>query len=492
MRRGACIFLASLILLAGAGWGYPAASLSAAGIVPAGSPFGERVEGSGLSGGAPRYSVWRDAAFSARRTAVEHPPRQSSVPAAGLDVSGWRMLWVLLAVFAGGVALNLTPCVYPLIPVTISYFGGRSDHAAGGLGLAAHGLLYLAGMALMNSMLGVFAALSGHLLGMVLQNPFTLIFVSAVLLGFALSMFGFWEFRLPGFVTGIAAKNYAGYFGSLFMGLTVGLIAAPCVGPFVVGLLVWVAATGNPWFGFVVFFSLSLGMGLPLFVLAVLSGQMKKLPRSGEWMIWVRKLMGWILVGMAAYFLRPLLSDFAGLAVLAATAVAAGIHLGWIDSSEGGFPAFGRVKKAVGIFGIGVAFAVVWSGAVLPEGIRWLPYSNLALAEAKASGKPVIIDFYADWCSPCKMMDRVTFRDGSVVKAAEDGFVTLQVDLTRRGDSRVDELLRRFDVRGVPTVIFLEPGGEERKDLRVQEFVPPERFLPRMEAVKKAPPVAAK
>ena len=106
----------------------------------------------------------------------------------------------------------------------------------------------------------------------------------------------------------MASKSYAGYFGSLFMGLTLGVVAAPCIGPFVLGLLTWVASMGSPWLGFIVFFTLSLGLGLPLFFLAMFSGKIEKLPRSGEWMLWIRKLMGWILVGMAAYFIRPLLS----------------------------------------------------------------------------------------------------------------------------------------------------------------------------------------
>ena len=218
---------------------------------------------------------------------------------------GWAMVWTLLGIFAGGIALNLTPCVYPMIPITVSYFGGRSGQGQGKL--LIHGLLYLGGLSATNSILGVVAALTGGLMGAMLQNPIVLLVVAGILVFFASSLFGFWELRLPGGLTRMASKSYAGYFGSLFMGLTLGVVAAPCIGPFVLGLLTWVASMGSPWLGFIVFFTLSLGLGLPLFFLAMFSGKIEKLPRSGEWMLWIRKLMGWILVGMAAYFIRPLL-----------------------------------------------------------------------------------------------------------------------------------------------------------------------------------------
>ena len=183
-------------------------------------------------------------------------------------------------------------------------------------------------------MLGVVAALTGGLMGAMLQNPFVLITVAAILVFFASSLFGLWEMRLPGSLTQAAAKSYSGYFGSLFMGLTLGVVAAPCIGPFVLGLLTWVASMGSPWLGFLIFFTLSLGLGLPLFLLAMFSGQIEKLPRSGGWMIWVRKFMGWILVGMAVHFIRPVLPASWATMLLALVALAAGLHLGWMDKTR--------------------------------------------------------------------------------------------------------------------------------------------------------------
>ena len=398
---------------------------------------------------------------------------------------GWAMIWTLLGIFAGGIALNLTPCVYPLIPITVSYFGGKTGSAREKLYL--HGACYIGGLAVTNSMLGVTAALTGGLMGALLQNPFILGAIAAILIFFATSLFGFWELRLPYWLTRAASKSYSGYFGSLFMGITLGVVAAPCIGPFVLGLLTWVAGMGNPWLGFFIFFTLSLGLGLPLFILAMFSGKLDKLPRSGEWMIWIRKLMGWVLVGMAAYFIRPLLPSTTGIFVIATVALAAGLHLGWIDRTPAGFRAFGWLKTGAGLIGVVMATYLIGSLIILGPGVKWEAYSDHLLSEAVKSRKPVITDFSAAWCAPCRELDEVTFHDGEVVKQATRDFVMIKVDLTRRGTPATGRLLEKFEVKGVPTVVFLDQQGQERRDLRLVDFLPPEQFLIRMAEAKKVP-----
>ena len=398
-------------------------------------------------------------------------------------LSGWAMVWTLLGIFLGGMALNLTPCVYPLLPITVSYFGGRSGQGRGRL--VVHGLLYLAGLAVTNSALGVIAAFTGGLMGALLHNPLVLVTVATVLVIFASSLFGLWELRLPGSLTQAASKSYAGYGGSLFMGLTLGVVAAPCIGPFVLGLLTWVASMGSPWLGFMIFFTLSLGLGLPLFFLAIFSGSLEKLPRSGEWMLWVRKLMGWVLVGMAAYFIRPLLPETVSVFLLARVALAAAIHLGWLDRTAAAFLGFQWLKTAAVLVGVIIATFLAGSWALRGPGVTWQPYSDQLLRTAKQEQKPVIIDFYATWCTPCRELDDITFHHPEVVKLAAQDFVMVKVDLTQKGNPLHTRLLEQYGVKGVPTVVFLDCRGNECRNLRLVDYLPPEQFLSRMVAAKK-------
>jgi thioredoxin:protein disulfide reductase len=407
-------------------------------------------------------------------------------PKAPGPLSGWAMIWTLLGIFAGGMALNLTPCVYPLIPITVSYFGGRATKEGEGRGtLIVHGLCYMLGLALTNSLLGVVASLTGGLMGGLLQNPLVLVVVAVVLVFFATSLFGLWEMRLPGGLTQAAVKSYTGYFGSVFMGLTLGVVAAPCIGPFVLGLLTWVASMGSPWLGFVIFFTLSLGLGLPLFLLALFSGQLKKLPRSGGWMIWVRKLMGWVLVGMAAHFIRPLLPGHGGTIPVALVALAAGLHLGWIDKSQANFRAFPWLKGGAGTACLVLAAYLVTSWAMQGAGVSWRPYAEETLQEAQSLKRPVIIDFYATWCTPCRELEDITFHDASVVKQAESDFIMVKVDVTKAGNPLHERLLQEYGIKGVPTIVFLDANGKERQDLRLVDYLPPDQFLGQMVKVQK-------
>ncbi len=430
------------------------------------------------------YPEWQGRGLPVKSTpaGLSQPAEEPKTPG---PLYGWAMIWTLLGIFVGGMALNLTPCVYPLIPITVSYFGGQATGEGGGKSsLIIHGFCYLLGLAVTNSILGVVAALTGGLMGAMLQNPMVLILVAGVLVTFAASLFGFWELRLPSGLTQTAAKSYAGYFGTLFMGLTLGVVAAPCIGPFILGLLTWVASMGSPWLGFLIFFTLSLGLGLPLFILAVFSGQLEKLPRSGGWMIWVRKLMGWVLIGMAAHFIRPILPGSSGTLLLALVALAAGIHLGWIDKSQANFKAFPWMKAGVGLAFLVLATFLVTSWTMRGPGVNWQPYSDEVLKDAQKQKKPVIIDFYATWCTPCRELEDVTFHDAAVVDQANHGFVMVKVDVTKGGNPLYERLLQQYGVQGVPTIVFLDATGHEKANLRLVDYLPPDQFRGRMAQLK--------
>jgi thiol:disulfide interchange protein DsbD len=422
--------------------------------------------------GTPTQAINQEL-FEAATLASTAPAFPGTKPGAGLWLT-------LLGIFLGGLALNLTPCIYPLIPITVSYFGGRSQKFSAHV--LIHGVLYICGLAVTNSVLGVSAALSGEMIGTALQNPFVVVFIAGLMLALALSFFGFWEFRLPGGLTKVASKNYGGFFGTFFMGLTLGIVAAPCLGPFILGLLTYVGQKRDPLLGFLYFFVLSIGMGLPLSVLAIFSGAIHKLPMSGDWMIWVRKLLGWVLVGMAAYMLRFLIPhDMGDVMLIAGVAVVAGIHLGWLERTGGAVRRFGYLKKALGIILIGLGISYPLYASQERAGIRWTPYDQALIASAAQEQKPAILDFSADWCIPCKELEHLVFKDPEIIKLARR-VVALRLDLTQDEEEH-EEILKQYEVRGVPTVVFLNRDGEELKDLRIESFVGKDVFLARLKGL---------
>ena len=396
-----------------------------------------------------------------------------------LTENGLLLTYVLI--FLGGLALNLTPCVYPLIPITVSYFGGKSESKRGHL--LIHALFYLFGMATMYSALGLVAALTGGLFGALLQSPVVIILIAVILIGLALSMFGAYEIIIPASLTSIGGKNREGFFGTFMMGLTVGIIAAPCIGPFVLGLLTFVGEKQDPLLGFTMFFVLAIGLGIPFVFLAIFSGSVSKLPRSGAWMVWVKQVFGVILIAMAIYFLQPLIPDAIYTYLLGLFLALSGIYLAIFTGVKAVSSGFKVIKGVVGAIFVG-AGVLLTAMTFAPErpAIEWVDGNLPSIESALKSDKPVIIDFTAEWCVPCKELEHFTFTDQRVVALAKN-FTMIKIDLTKTDDPEASAVKDHYSIAGVPTVLFFDATGKNRGDLSFAGFIDADAFLDKMEKV---------
>jgi thiol:disulfide interchange protein DsbD len=401
---------------------------------------------------------------------------------AGADQSGIAGVFVnhgyflgFVVVLLGGLALNLTPCVYPLIGVTIAYFGNQS---AGPRKVITLAVLYVLGIALMFSAVGVAVALSGGLFGAALENPYVLIAIAAMLLLLAASSFGFYSLQPPQWMMRHAGSARPGYLGAILMGLGMGVVAAPCIGPIVLGLLLMVERSGSAVFGFALFFTLAIGLGLPYIALALAAGSIRQLPRSGAWLAWIEQLFGFILIGLALYFLDPLVPNRLITRMLPFYAAAVGIFLGFISPAGRNWRPFMILRTVVGAASV---MAILWMAFHFnqsPAALKFVPYNSIALAAARNDHKPIVLDFSADWCVPCREMERTTFTDPAVVKGAH-GFVLMRANLTTDNPSN-EALIKHFNVQGVPTTIFIDSAGTVRE--RRAGYIGPSDFLQYLKA----------
>lgn len=387
------------------------------------------------------------------------------------------LVFTLAAVALLGLGLNLTPCVYPLISVTIAYFGGQARRRGQVVGLAA---LYVLGIALSFSVMGLIAALSGGMFGAALQKPLVVLFIAAVMIALALANFGVYQLQPPAVLLRWVGGAGSGAAGAVFMGLTMGIVAAPCVGPIVVGLLVFVGSRQDPWLGFLLFFVLALGMGLPYLALAAAAGSLRRLPRSGEWLLWTERLFGCILLSLAAYYLATLLPEPVKPWLLPAVIGLSGLYLGFVERAGRSMPSFRFVKAVVGIGMLAVA-AWLAQPVSITQAIAWEPYEQWSSPEHGANGeKPLLLDFGAEWCIPCREMERTTYAHPKVVREA-NRFHMVKADITQDNEA-TGALVSKYAVKGVPTVILFSPRGDEAR--RMVGYVGPDEMLAAMRAVR--------
>ncbi len=392
----------------------------------------------------------------------------------------------VLAAFVGGLLVSLTPCVYPMVAVTVSVFGARSTTRRWeGLGLS---LSFVLGMMAMFVPLGMVAGMTGSVFGAALQSPWVLWGLVLLFAAMAVSMFGAFDLALPSALSSrLATVGGMGHKGAFALGLVSGLIAAPCTGPVLTGILAFIARTRSLGFGALSMASFSLGLGVPFFLVGAFA---VKLPKSGRWMVQVKSALGLLLLVVAAYYVqiawpgsKEHLPEGRLAWMMVATLALVGLLLGAVNRDYAEPGKSNVTLKTLGIMLVtGAGFLGVAEVGRPAAELRWQDTPLVAgIEQARREGRPLLIDFTASWCGACKELDKRTFSDTEVQKEASR-FLTIRVDATDDGDPAVQQALARLKVVGLPTVVILDSSGVEVK--RFNDFVKAEVFLEALRRVK--------
>jgi thioredoxin:protein disulfide reductase len=414
--------------------------------------------------------------------------------------------WLLVLSFFGfGLLLSFTPCMFPMIPILSGILVPHGEHLTHVRGFALS-LAYVIGMSITYAIAGVAAGMLGTMLSATLQNPWVLSSFAALFVVLSLSMFGYYELQLPNALqsrlTVTTNKLHGGHFVSVFvMGVLSALIVGPCVAAPLAGALLYISQSGNAVLGGAALFAMALGMGVPLLAIGTSAGAL--LPKAGPWMETVKRFFGVMLLGVAIYLVSSLLPVAVQMMAWAALLIVCAVFLQAIDPLPHGAPGYRKLFKGIGVIALlaGVAFIVGALsggrdllqplGAIRGAGAtaattatkfqRIGSVAELDGAIQAAAGKPVMLDFYADWCVSCKEMESYTFTD-STVQARLGGVIKLQADVTANLDDH-KALLKRFGLFGPPGIVFFDRRGDEIKGVRVVGFQPADKFAATLDLV---------
>jgi thiol:disulfide interchange protein DsbD len=397
-------------------------------------------------------------------------------------------------VFVGGFLTSLTPCVYPLISVTVSIFGARDENTSRSRAMLLASS-YVGGIAVTYTSLGIGFALTGRALsfGSFLANWKIVVPLAAVFFAMAASMLGAFELSLPtGLQTRLSTVGGKGFGGAFLMGLVGGIIAAPCTGPVLASILAYVATTRSVLLGGSLLFTYALGMGVLFFVVAAFASS---LPRSGRWMETVKSVLAVVMIGAGLYFLRNVWAPLARFGehshrfvAVSALLVIIGIVAGGLSLSFHG-PLGEKLRKALAlVFVVGGGYGIVaWVLAVPAPAqahqaeLQWIHGEVPGVAAAKAAQKPAFLDFYADWCLPCKELDIKTFHQPEVMRELSR-FQLVKVDCTKGDDDPVVvETQERYGAATLPTLVMIGADGKVQK--KIDHFVEKDELLQALRSV---------
>ena len=407
-------------------------------------------------------------------------------------------LLVVMLTFTGlGLLLAFTPCVLPMVPILSGIIAGQGKNVTTSRAFALS-LTYVLGMAVTYTLAGAaFAAMGGQIQA-ALQKPWIIVGVAALFVGLSLSMFGVYELQIPASLqtrmSAISNRQRSGtFFGTAIMGILSALIVTTCVAPPLVASMTVIAKAGDVMRGALSLFAMSIGMGIPLLVIGTSAGRW--LPKAGPWMNAIKGAFGFMLLGLAIWMLERILPGVVTMALWAVLVFMAGIFLGAFQSIDAAATPFRKLSKGAGLlaalYGAAILLGAL-SGAENPlQPMRFvgneqphadLPFKRIKtvadlereLAAASIASRPVMLDFYADWCVSCKEMEHYTFSDERVQRSLAD-VVVLQADVTAN-DPEDQALLQRFNIFGPPTIVFFDANGQERKNFRVVGFMPAAEF----------------